>query len=183
MMTQEAAARMMEAGVAQDYPDGERQAIAEKVGMAALRYADLMNVRSSDYVFDIERFTRFEGKTGAYLLYAAVRIKSILRKAADAGFAAGEILPAAADAERDLMLKLGTMADALGEAYREKMPHHVCSYAFDLGQAFSRFYSECHIMTEKDPARRASWLGLCKLVLREMEFLLGLLGIETPERM
>ncbi len=183
MMTEEAGKRMLEAGVAQDYPDAERREIAEKVGMAALRYADLMNVRSADYVFDVERFTQFEGRTGAYLLYAAVRIKSILRKAADAGLAAGDIAEPATASERDLMLKLSAMPDALGDAVRERMPHHVCGYAFDLGQAFSRFYNDCHIMSEPDGARQASWLGLCDLVLREMEFLLGLLGIETPERM
>ncbi len=183
MMTEEASKRMLEAGVAQDYPEAERTIIAEKVGMAALRYADLMNVRSADYVFDIERFTQFEGRTGAYLLYAAVRIKSILRKAKEAGFEAGDIVAPSVDSERDLMLKLFAMPNAVTEAAREKMPHHVCGYAFDLGQAFSRFYNDCHIMTEADASRRASWLGLCRLVLREMEFLLGLLGIETPERM
>src|SRR5690606_23309261 len=89
MMTAEAGQRMLEANVAQDYPEDERGEIAAKVGMAALKYADLMNVRTADYVFDIERFTKFEGRTGSYLLYAAVRIKSILRKASERGFAPG----------------------------------------------------------------------------------------------
>ncbi len=183
MMTDEAHKRMIEANVATEYPAEEQDTIAKTVGMAALKYADLMNVRSSDYVFDIERFTRFEGRTGSYVLYAAVRIKSILRKAADAGFAAGKLLPPAVDSERALLLQIAQISDSVQKAVDERMPHHLCAYAFDLGQAFSRFYNDCHIMSEQDPARRASWLGVCELVLHQMETLLALLGISIPERM
>jgi arginyl-tRNA synthetase len=183
MMTGEAHKRMLEANVAQDYPEAERAAIAHKVGMAALRYADLMNVRTADYVFDIERFTRFEGRTGSYLLYAAVRIQSILRKAAERQLAPGPILPPTCDEERALILALAQLPEAVRAAADQRMPHHLCAFAFDLGQALSRFYNACHIMDEQDAARQASWLGLVTLVLRELELLLGLLGIEIPERM
>ncbi|MDK2970678.1 MAG: arginyl-tRNA synthetase [Candidatus Sumerlaeota bacterium] len=183
MMTREAHQRMLEANVAQEYSEEERNEIAQKVGMAALKYADLMNVRTADYVFDIERFTKFEGRTGSYLLYAAVRIKSILRKAAERNLAAGTILPPSCDEERALMLALSQLPEAIATAAQQRMPHHLCAFAFDLGQALSRFYNACHIMDEKDAARQASWLALMTLVLRELELLLGLLGIEIPERM
>ncbi|MBI5155099.1 arginine--tRNA ligase [Candidatus Poribacteria bacterium] len=183
MMTDEARKRMLEAGVAQEYPEAERVDIARKVGIAALKYADLMNVRTADYVFDIERFTKFEGRTGSYLLYAAVRIKSILRKAAARGLAPGRILAASYDAERALMLQLALLPDAFQAAVEQRMPHHLCAFAYDLGQEFSRFYSQCHILTEEAPSRQASWLALCQAVLAQLELLLGILGVETPERM
>jgi len=183
MMKEEALKRMLEAGVAQDYPEEERIDIADKVGMAALKYADLMNVRTADYVFDVERFTRFEGRTGAYLLYSAVRIKSIVRKASDKGFEPGTVIAPTVDAERDLMTTVGSLTDAIDIAVRERMPHHLCAFAYELGQAFSRFYNDCHILKEEDEARRASWLGLSQLVLRELELVLGILGISIPERM
>lgn len=183
MMTAEAAKRMTEAGVATDYPAEEQAEIAQTVGMAALKYADLMNLRTADYVFDIERFTRFEGRTGSYLLYAAVRIKSVLRKAAGQGLQPGPILPPRADSERALFLQCAMLPDAIRVAASQRMPHHLCSYAYDLGQAFSRFYTECHILTEEDAARQASLLGICAFVLRQLETVLDLLGIRVPERM
>lgn len=183
MMTDEAAKRMDEAGVAEEYPAEERASIARTVGMAALKYADLMNVRSADYVFDIERFTKFEGRTGSYLLYAAVRIKSILRRAEEAGLRPGEILPPAGDAERDLMLVLLQAPDAIRRAAAERMPHHVAAYAYDLATAYTRFYNAHHIMNEQDAARQASWLGLSEFALDQLDQVLGLLGIRTPDRM
>jgi arginyl-tRNA synthetase len=140
-------------------------------------------VRSADYVFDMARFTRFEGKTGAYMLMAAVRIKSILRKAAERDFQPGAIIPPTIPSERELILQASMLADAIRLAATERAPHHLCAYAYDLSQAFSRFYNDCHILTEEDPARRASWLGLSQLVLRQLELTLGLLGIEIPDRM
>ncbi len=183
MMTAEANQRMLESDVAADYPDDERATIARLVGLASLKYADLQNVRSADYVFDMARFTRFEGKTGAYMLMAAVRIKSILRKAAERGFEPGGIIAPTIASERDLLLQATLLSDAIRAAASERMPHHLCAFAYDLSQAFSRFYNDCHILTEEDPARQASWLGLSQLVLRQLELVLGLLGIETPDRM
>lgn len=183
MMRAEAHQRMLEANVAQDYGEEERERIAQTVGLGALKYADLMNVRTADYVFDIERFTKFEGRTGSYLLYAAVRIKSILRKAAERGLQPGEVIAPTAGAERDLMLQLAQLPEAIRVAAGQRMPHHLCAFAFDLGQALSRFYSQCHILDESEPARQASWLALITIVLRELELLLDLLGIEIPERM
>ncbi|MGF1572001.1 MAG: arginine--tRNA ligase [Sumerlaeia bacterium] len=183
MMTHEARTRMLEEGVGQQYDKEEQDEIAEKVGMSSLRYADLMNVRSADYVFDIERFTQFKGRTGAYLCYTAVRIKSILRKSAENGFAVGTFQPPATAVERDLMIHLGSVADYLHLAVNDRMPHHLCSFLFELAQAFSRFYTECHILTEENETTRGGWLALCTATLNQVELLFSLLGMEAPERM
>ncbi len=182
-MTSEAARRMEESGIAADYPEEERGEIARRVGLASLKYADLQNPRANDYIFDAERFTRFEGRTGAYLCYAVVRIKSILRNAAEKGFEPGVVLPAAVAEERALHLRLVLLPDAIIDAVETRMPHHLAVYAFELSQAFSAFYTRCHILSEEDAARRASWLGLVRATLRVLEQLLEWLGMEAPERM
>ncbi|MFH1369386.1 MAG: arginine--tRNA ligase [Elusimicrobiota bacterium] len=174
--------KMEEAGVARDYGEDERRGIAVKVGIAAVKFADLMNLRTSDYIFDIEKFTSFDGKTGPYHLYAAVRIKSILRKAQEKGVKPGPILPPT-EYERELMLNISRFAETVENARRNLAPHFLCELAHDLAQSFSRFYEHCHILNEKDAARQSSWLALSMLCLREFEQILSLLGIELPDRM
>ncbi len=175
--------RLDEAHLAEEYPESERLEIAAKVGVAALKYGDLINNRSSDYVFDLDRFSSFEGKTGPYLQYAAVRIKSILRKAADQGFEAGEILPAQAEAERHLMLELIHLPEIVQWSIDLRAPNHVAEYAHTVALQFNRFYDACHILSESDPARQASLLAVAGWALRTLETLLDLLGISVPERM
>ncbi len=182
MAVETAGRRLEEAGLAKDYPEAERAEIARKVGLAAIRFADLGNHRLSNYIFDLDRFTSFEGKTGPYLLYAAVRVKSLLAKATARGFAAGEILPPG-DVERELMLTLGQLPDAVAAAYDRRAPNELCDFAYRLAQAFSRFYQNCHILSEGDQALQASRLGLAQVMLKELLLLLSLLGIEVPERM
>ncbi|MBD3316883.1 MAG: arginine--tRNA ligase [Chitinivibrionales bacterium] len=180
--TEKAMERMDEAGVGRDFDKAEKADVAHKVGLAALKFADLMNHRTSDYVFDIDKFTRFEGKTGPYLLYSAVRIKSILRNAAERGVTTGPLLPPT-DAERGLMLLLGKLPDVLAGAREGFAPNYMCDFIYDLAQEFNRFYRDCHILREPDEARRGSWLSLVNIVLAELELVLGLLGMEIPERM
>ncbi len=174
--------RMDEAGVAGEFSEEEREDIALKVGLAALKFADLSNNRTSDYVFDIEKFTKFEGKTGPYLLYSAVRIKSILRNAAQRGVSSGPIQPPG-DTERGLILILSRLPDILNEAADGYLPHYLCDFAYALSQEFNRFYRDCHILNEKNNARQGSWMSLAGLVLSELELVLELLGIAVPERM
>jgi arginyl-tRNA synthetase len=188
MVNDEAKKRLAEMGVDRNYAPEELSDIAHKVGIATLKYSDLKNNRVADYVFDLDRFSQFEGNTGPYLLYAAVRIKSILRKAAEQGFNPGPILPALAQteagkSERSLMLEMAKLPDIIDRAYQNSEPHHLCDYGFALSQAFNFFYKECHILREEDSARRASWLGLVKGVHDQLILVLGLLGIEVPERM
>ena len=177
-----ARARMDEAGLGADLDAAERDAIAQKVGLAAIKFADLRNQRLTNYVFDMDRFTAFEGKTGPYLLYAAVRIKSILRKAREQGVQPGRILPRKPE-EKALVLALDGFAGALRGAWEKRAPHILCEHTFALAQAFSRFYTACPILPEKDTAVRASRLGLAALTLRQLECALDLLGIAVPERM
>ena len=182
MATEEAAKRLSEAGLAADYPEEERAAIAKMVGIAAIKFADLTNHRTSDYIFDLQRFTRFEGKTGPYLQYAAVRIQSILRKAADEGFASSAPVVRSTE-ERKLMLQLLAFGDTMETAETKRAPNVLCDYAFALAQEFSRFYSEHHILSEKDVDLRSARLGLCELTLKVMTRVLDILGIEIPARM
>jgi arginyl-tRNA synthetase len=182
MAVEEAGKRMDEGEIAEDLSAEERSDIAHKVGYAAVKYADLSNHRSSDYAFDIEKFTQFEGKTGPYLLYAAVRMKSILRKAAERSQAAGPLLPPG-DAERPLTLKLLAMPEALVRASDESLPHVLCEYAYELSGAFSTFYAGCNIINEADEAKRGSWLSLTSKTFETLEKILGILGMETPEKM
>ena len=182
MATAQAEKRLAEQGIAHDIPEAERGEIARKVGIATIKFADLSNHRTTDYVFDLDRFSKFEGKTGPYLQYAAVRIQSILRKAREQGMDVG--VPAIhSPEERKLVLQLLSLGDTLAGAEDKRAPNMLCEYAFELAQNFSRFYGEHHILSETDAGLRASRLGLCALVLAVLTRVLGLLGIEVPERM
>lgn len=178
-----AAERLDENDLASEYSEEERQEIARLVGLAALKYGELQNHRASDYVFDLDRFVSFEGRTGPYLLYSAVRMQSILRKAADKGLAAGEVVPPVGDYDRNLILELMKLPEVLARAAEHRAPNHIALYAYELAAEFSRFYEHCRILDESDPVRQAGWLGLVELCLRELEFLLDLLVLEVPERM
>ena len=182
MAAEEAGERLAEQGLAAGYPEEERMAIAKAVGIAAIKFADLSNHRMSDYIFDLARFTRFEGKTGPYLQYAAVRIQSILRKAEDEGMEAAVPVIRSPE-ERKLALALLALPDALANAETKRAPNVLCDYVFTLAQEFSRFYSEHHILSETDEGLRAARLGLCALTLRVLTKVLDLLGIEVPARM
>ncbi len=182
MATAEAARRLAEAGIGADYPAEEQARIARKVGIATIKFADLSNHRTTDYVFDLERFSRFEGKTGPYLQYAAVRIQSILRKAQERGDRPGS--PAIhSPEERGLVLRLLGLGDVMAAAEEARAPHMLCEYAFALAQDFSRFYGAHHILSESDAGLKASRLGMCALVLAVMVRVLDILGIQVPERM
>jgi len=182
MAVVEAKSRLAEQGLGDDYSPEEREAIAQQIAIATIKFADLSNHRTTDYIFDLERFSKFEGKTGPYLQYAAVRIQSILRKARDEGHTPGT--PAIhSPEERDLVLQLLSLGDAMLAAEQKRAPNILCDYAFTLAQNFSRFYAAHHILSESDATLRASRLGLCARVLAVMTGTLGILGIAVPERM
>ncbi len=182
MATDKARERLHEAGLGAELPAGEFEATAHKVAVAALKFADLSNFRGTSYVFDLDRFMSFEGKTGPYLLYQAVRIKSLLRRAEADGAAAGPVA-AHEPAERDLVLTLDAFEQALADAYDKRAPHTIAEHAYRLAQSFSRFYAGCPILQAPDTATRASRLTLARTTLAQLEQSLALLGIETPERM
>jgi arginyl-tRNA synthetase len=180
--TQKAAERMKEANLAQDASAEELAKTAHMVGVAALKFADLQNQRQSDYIFDLDRMTSFEGKTGPYMLYQAVRIKSLLRKAAAQGALPGDEI-ILKDADRSLSLLLTELPDVVALAMRNYTPHVLCDYVYRLANAFSSFYGNCHILSEPDEGLRASRLRLCAMVLAQLVLVLDLLGIDVPERM
>jgi arginyl-tRNA synthetase len=181
LTSERARERLHEAGLGAELSPEAFEDIALKVAVATLKFADLQNFRGTSYVFDLDRFSSFEGKTGPYLLYQAVRVKSVLRRAEDEGARPGPIA-VAEEAERALALTLDAFDHALTEAYDKKAPHFLAEHAWRLAQAFSKFYAACPILTAP-PAVRASRLSLAKAMLDQLGLALRLLGIETPERM
>jgi arginyl-tRNA synthetase len=182
MVLEKARERLHEAGLGEGLSAADFEETARKVAVAALKFADLQNFRGTSYVFDLDRFSSFEGKTGPYLLYQAVRIKSLLRKAAEEGASVGDI-QVAEPAERDVVLVLDGFERAAAEAYDKKAPNFIAEHAYRLAQAFSKFYAACPVLAANDSAVRASRLSLATTTLRQLEAALDLLGIETPERM
>ncbi len=173
--------RLRENEVDANFSAEEFEDIAHKVAIAAIKFADLSNFRGTSYVFDLDRFMSFEGKTGPYLLYQAVRIKSILRKADEQGVKSGAIA-IEQDAERALALALDAFDGALRAAYDKKAPHFLAEHAYNLAQAFSGFFANCPIL-QSEGAVRASRLALAAAALKQLTLTLDLLGIEVPERM
>jgi arginyl-tRNA synthetase len=182
MAREKARARLREAKIGDDLSPEDFQGVADRVAIAALKIADLVNFRGTSYVFDLDRFMSFEGKTGPYLLYATVRIKSVLRKAQDQGLALGPIRISHAD-ERALALALDAFDTALATAYERRAPHLLTEHAFTLAQSFSGFYNNCPILKEPSAEICSSRLTLAAATLRQLELALDLLGVSSPERM
>ncbi len=161
----------------------EIESISKVVGLATLKYADLSNYRMKDYVFDLDKFSSFEGKTGPYILYSTVRIKNIIRKLESAGFNKGELLIPASQVERDILLKLDGFNNVLQMAARDRAPNVICEYVYELATLMSTFYHMHHILNEENQARKASWYTLLTYVLSTLINGLDILGITIPEKM
>ncbi|MEO1040008.1 MAG: arginine--tRNA ligase [Pseudomonadota bacterium] len=179
---QRARSRLEEAGLGAELAPDEFDRVARQVANAAIKFADLQNYRTTNYIFELDRFVSFEGKTGPYLLYQAVRVKSVMRKAEARGLTPGEILITAPE-EAALVRRLDGFAGALQRAFDDRAPNHLCDHAYTLAQAFSSFYSACPILPEEDAAIRASRLSLAATTLRQLELVLSLIGLDAPERM
>ncbi len=158
---------------------------AEIVGLSAIKYGDLSNVAAKDYVFDIDRFTSFEGNTGPYILYTIVRIKSILSRYKEEGgtIEKGIILPAAGKSEKALMLEASKFNGVVEQAYEEKAPHKICSFIYDFSNSFNHFYHETKILSEKDEEQKKSWIALLDLVREILETSIDMLGFSAPDKM
>ncbi|MGN0375733.1 MAG: arginine--tRNA ligase [Butyrivibrio sp.] len=163
----------------------EARDTAKIVGLAALKYGDLSNQASKDYVFDIDRFTSFEGDTGPYILYTIVRIKSILKKyEAEGGVVNGcGIVNPASESETSLMLALSNLSEVIDSAFYETAPHKICKYVYDLSNAFNHFYHETKILSEQNEGRKKGYIALISLTKDVLVTCIDLLGIEAPERM
>ena len=163
----------------------EARETARKIGLSAIKYGDLSNQASKDYVFDIDRFTSFEGNTGPYILYTIVRIKSILNKyqAQGGDLTKGRIPAAENDSQKALELVLARFNGALENAIDELAPHKVCAYIYELANAFNKFYHETKILGEEDEEKRAGLVAVLQLTKRVLETCIDVLGFEAPERM
>ena len=159
----------------------EAHETARLIAVAALKYGDLSNLATKDYIFDLERFSAFEGNTGPYLLYTIVRVKSILsRYGKPAGL---PIVPADSDSAKALQLVLSQMPDQLQMAYRDSAPNAVCAYVYELAQAVNQFYHETRILTEPDEEKQRGYIALIAMAKRAMEECIDLLGFSAPDKM
>lgn len=163
----------------------EAEATASKVALAALKYGDLSNQASKDYIFDLERFTSSEGDTGPYILYTMARIKSILRKYAEQGgeLSGVQFNEVSSDSEKSLVMELAKFNTMMEAAFEEIAPHKVCAYIYDLSNAINKFYHETRILDEADENRKTGWIALLVLCRDILETCVDLLGFESPEKM
>ena len=165
--------------------EAEARQTAGIVGLSAIKYGDLSNQASKDYVFDVDRFTSFEGNTGPYILYTIVRIKSILNKYQAEGADPDKAVIRGTDEEltRALMLSCARYNEVIEGAYEELAPHKICAYIYDLANDFNRFYHETRILAEEDPKKKESYIALLVLTRKVLEACIDMLGFEAPERM
>ena len=167
---------------------GDREGIdvdktARIVGLSTLKFADLSNYRLKDYIFDLDKFSAFEGKTGPYILYSYVRINNIMEKLKAEAFAPGQLSAPESEAERQLMLKLDSMTAALELAAKDRAPNIICEYVYDLATLANGFYHAHHIINETDLKKRASWMSLLRITQKAIKLCLDILGIEVPDKM
>ena len=169
----------------------EARETARMIGLAALKYGDLSNQASKDYIFDMDRFISFEGNTGPYILYTIVRIKSILAKyeeltnrtKEDLLESEGRILPAVGQTEKALMLMLTRYHEVIETSFAETAPHKLCQFIYELSDVFNKFYNSVMILKEEDAQRQESYIHLISLTKKVLEICIDLLGFEAPERM
>lgn len=172
-----------------DYEETEAREISETVGLAALKYGDLSNQASKDYIFDIERFASFEGNTGPYILYTIVRIKSLLAKYSQNGGSVTEkgeaekLMTPDSRSEINLYLTLAKFGDMMEAAYNEKVPHKICQFIYELSENFNHFYHENSILANENEEQKASYIQLLILVKNVLEQCIDLLGFQAPEKM
>ncbi|MGN0987329.1 MAG: arginine--tRNA ligase, partial [Otoolea sp.] len=170
----------------QKVPVEEMQRTSEIIGLAALKYGDLSNQATKDYVFDVDRFISFEGNTGPHIQYMIVRIKSIQEKyealrGADARRV--PIRPAESVTEKELQLEICRFSEVIEAAFQETAPHKICQYMADLADAFNNFYQENKIISEEDEEKQAAFISLISLTRRVLDTCMDLLGMESPEHM
>ena len=166
----------------QTVADDDLPATARQIAIAALKYGDLSNLATKDYVFDLDRFSSFEGNTGPYILYTIVRLKSILARYTGNAEEA-TLLPPESREQKDLMLVLTRLSDALLTAYRDSTPNTICAYIYELAGAANKFYHDVKIIAEPDAAKQASYVALIDLTRRVLEMCIDLLGFDAPEKM
>lgn len=166
-----------------DQEDINSEEIAHTVGLATLKFADLSNYRMKDYVFDLEKFSSFEGKTGPYILYTYVRMNNIINKLKAEGFTPGTIISPASDIERNIFLKVGELPYALTGAFNDRAPNIICEYIYELSTLMNGFYHAHHIINEENLDQKKSWMALMQLAQKVLNICLDILAMPVPEKM
>ncbi|API86384.1 arginine--tRNA ligase [Francisella uliginis] len=170
-------------------PEEKNEHVINQIAMATIKFGDLVNNYSNDYIFDLEKFAQYEGKTGPYLLYTAVRAKSILRKVFGEDYCIKSLIkdfniaPAQNEHEEKLQLQLLQFPIAVARSYENSQPHHICEYAYSLANSFNKFYVNCPITSLDDETAKNTRVALCLATVKAMTIAAGLLGISIPERM
>ena len=160
-----------------------RQKIAKTIATAAIKYADLLPFRTTDYNFDIEKFTDLNGKTGTYLLYSCVRMNSLLKKAKEANIDYKNIISLKTETERKIIITMLDLKKIIKRSYENCSLNEICEYLYKITNLYNNFYAENKILTEKNLETRSSWLALTKLIFDNNQYLLKILGINIPEKM
>lgn len=166
-----------------DMTEEEKNVNAEMIAMAAIKYADLCNQPSKDYIFDSNKFTSYEGNTGPYILYSLVRIRSILAKCDGMESQIFILNKEQHIKERRLMLAISSFAQAIENGYEELSPNKICAYMYDVADSFNGFYNDVKVVYEQDSIKKQGYIALLQLTQRVLEEALELLGIDTPKRM
>ena len=168
-----------------ELPEDEARSAADMIALAALKYGDLSNQAQKDYIFDIERFTSSEGNTGPYILYTMVRIKSVLAKyKAEGGSVEGlSVMPSDAAVQKNLLKDMATFNAVVDEAFKERAPHKICAFMYNLANDFNSFYHEVKILSEEDVEKKKGYIAILVDALKLFEACIDMLGFSAPERM
>ena len=166
----------------ENYSEEDRNNIADKLSIAALKYADLLPVRSTDYIFDVEKFCDLNGKTGVYLLYSIVRMKSLIKKANENNISYNGISVINSKQDRDIYVKLLQIDNLLNKSIEEKSLNYITDYLYQLSKIYNAFYDSNKVITESNEDLRSSWISLTIKVIDVMTKLTNILGIDIPEK-
>ena len=175
--------KMKESKTGSDLSKDEQDEIAKMIGIAALKFGDLINHRAKDYIFDLDKFLSFEGKTGPYILYTMVRLKAILRKAKENGYVSGKINKIYSDVEKDIMLKILNTSDVFWQSFNDRAPSIVAENAYSIASLSNKFYYEKKILAEENEEKINSLLHFCELMLKVLQIHMDILSIKVPEVM
>ena len=159
----------------------EKESVAMDVAIAAIKYADFLSFRATDYIFEVEKFSDLEGKTGPYLLYSTIRMKSLLKKAKDLKQEKVKVLKG--ETEKEIVLNLLELPTVLNKALESKSMNDIAEYIYNLTSNYNKFYAENKILTEENEDLRESWITLTNIVYTINSMLLEIMGIKVPEKM
>jgi len=182
-LVQQSSEKKLEEGNIQNLTEEEKKESAYRIADATIKYADALSNRVTDYIFDVDKFTETQGKTGPYILYSAVRINSLLNKALEKNIIPGKLQAPAKDEERNLMLTISKLPDIVNSAFEGRSLTEIANYLYELNSAYNAFYNSTRIISEEDNNKKESWIKLSKITGEINKKLLDIMSIKIPERM